>query len=141
MHMSSVSSEQSCVCEGAGYDKVFLSGQNDPGTSSDERNPLATSPSLKDEDLDTDRSASDSTDDLDGTEPPIQSVLGPDGLREFIMLPLWTVNKKSLPLNKHTSTHLRKNTRYPTPYPSVYHTNPRSVTIEVLMTSGYMSKC
>ena len=24
--------------------------------------------------------------------PPIQAVIGPDGLREFILLPLWTVN-------------------------------------------------
>ena len=139
--MSSVSSEQLCVREGAGYDEVFLSGQNDPDTSSDERNPSTTSPSLKDEDLDTNRLASDSTNDLDGAEPPIQFVLGPDGLREFIMLPLWTVNNKSLPLNKHTSTHLRKNARYLTHNPSVYHSNMRSVTIEVLMTLGYTSKC
>jgi len=34
--MSSASSEQSCVREGAGYDEVFPTGQDDPGTSSDE---------------------------------------------------------------------------------------------------------
>ena len=39
-----------------------------------------------------DRSDGDSSDGLVGVEPPIQSVVGPDGLREFIMLPLWTVN-------------------------------------------------
>ena len=54
--MSSVSSNQSCVCEGAGYDEVFRLGQNDLSTSSEERNSSATSPSTKDEDLDTDRS-------------------------------------------------------------------------------------
>ena len=54
--MSSASSEQSCVREGAGYDKVFSSGRNDPGTLSDERNPSATSPSIGDKDLNTDRS-------------------------------------------------------------------------------------
>ena len=39
-----------------------------------------------------DRSDGDSSDGLVGVEPPIQSVVGPNGLREFIMLPLWTVN-------------------------------------------------
>ena len=90
--MSSASSEQSCVREGPTYDKVFPSGQNDPGTLSDERNPSATSPSTGDKDLDTDRSESDSTDGLVGAKPPTQSVIGPDGLKEFIILPLWTVN-------------------------------------------------
>ena len=41
--MSSVSSNQSCVCERVRYDEVFPLGQNDLGTSSEERNPLATS--------------------------------------------------------------------------------------------------
>ena len=68
--MSSASSEQLCVREGAGYDEVFLSGWNDPGNSSDKRNPSATLPSTRDEDLDTDRSEGDSTDRLNGAEPP-----------------------------------------------------------------------
>ena len=33
-----------------------------------------------------------SRDGLDNAKPPIQSVVGPDGLREFIMLLLWTMN-------------------------------------------------
>ena len=90
--MSSASSEESCVCKGAGYDEVFPPGQDDPGTSSDKRNLFATLPSTKDEDLDTDGSESKSNDGQVGADPPTQSVIGPDGLREFIMLPLWTVN-------------------------------------------------
>ena len=39
-----------------------------------------------------DRSEDDYSDDLDGSEPPIQSIIGFNGLREFIMLSLWTVN-------------------------------------------------
>ena len=74
------------------YDEVFLSSQNDLGTSSEERNPLATTPSTKDEDLDTDGSKATSTDGLVGAKPSTQSIIGPDGLREFIILPLWTVN-------------------------------------------------
>ena len=90
--MSSASSNQSCVCEGAGYDEVFPSGQNNPGTSSEERNLSATSPSTRDEDLDTDRLEGDSTNGLVGVEPPTQSVISPDELREFIILPLWMIN-------------------------------------------------
>ena len=68
------------VHDGAGYDEVFPSGQKD--TSSEERNPSATSHSSRD----------DSSDGLDDANPLLQSVIGLDGLREFIMLPLWTVN-------------------------------------------------
>ena len=42
--------------------------------------------------MDTDRSEGDSTDGLVGAEPPTQSDISPDGFREFIILPLWTVN-------------------------------------------------
>ena len=90
--MSSVSCNQSCVREGVGYNEVFPLGQNDPDTSSEDRNLSATSPSTKDEGLDTDRSEGDFTDSLDDVEPPVQSVIGPDGFREFIMLPIWMVN-------------------------------------------------
>lgn len=54
--MSSASSNQLFVHKGAGYDEVFLSGQSDLCTISEERNQLATSPSSRDEDLDMDRS-------------------------------------------------------------------------------------
>ena len=71
---------------------MFPLDQNDPGTSSEERNPSTTSPSKRDKDLDTNRLKGDSTNGLVGAEPPTQSIIGPDGLREFIILPLWTVN-------------------------------------------------
>ena len=75
-----------------GYDEVFLSSQNDLGISSEERDPSATTPSIKDEDLDTDGSEGASTDGLVGAEPSTQSIIGPDRHREFIILPLWMVN-------------------------------------------------
>ena len=78
--------------DGAGYDEVFLLGQKDPDNSGEEMNLFATSPSSRDEGLEMDRLEGDSSDGLDDAEPPIQSVIGPDGLREFIMLPLSTVN-------------------------------------------------
>ena len=89
--MSNVSNNQFCVRNGAGYNEVFLSSQKDPNTSSEERNPSVTSPS-KDKDLGTAGLEGDSSDGLDGAEPPIQSIIGPDGLKEFIMLPIWMVN-------------------------------------------------
>ena len=61
---------------------MFPSGQKDSDTSNEERNPSATSHSSRD----------DSSDGLDDADPLIQSVIGLDGLREFIMLPLWMVN-------------------------------------------------
>ena len=86
-------SDQSWVYEGAGYDEVFPSGQGDLGTSNSERVLLANSSSVgEDENMDVDGSESDSNDDLADDEPPTQSVIGPDGFREFIMIPLWTIN-------------------------------------------------
>nr|POF11311.1 hypothetical protein CFP56_75036 [Quercus suber] len=58
---SEVSSEQLCVRKGTGYDEVYPSGQDDPGTSYDERVPSANSPSVEEEkDSDVDRSKSGS---------------------------------------------------------------------------------
>ena len=45
-----------------------------------------------DGDVDVNKSKDDSSDQMASAEPPTQSVIGPDGLREFIILPLWTVN-------------------------------------------------
>jgi len=90
--MSSALSNQSFVREGAGYEEVYPSGQKDPNTLSEERYPSATSPSSRDEGLEKDRPKGESSDNLDGDEPPIQSIIGPNGPKEFIMLPLWTVN-------------------------------------------------
>ena len=34
----------------------------------------------------------DPSEGIDGVRPLIQSVIGPNGFREFIMLPIWMVN-------------------------------------------------
>ena len=114
--MSSASSEQSCVQEGADYDEVYSLGQDDPNTSSDERVPSANLPSTKeDDDLDVDRSESDSNEDEDigNDEPPIQSVIGPDGFREFIMLPLWMINDFNLSIKQQHFNTLREKYQIP----------------------------
>ena len=91
--MSSASSEQSWVRKGVGYDEVNPLGQDDLGTSSNERSLSTSSPSSRDEDLDMDRLESDSNNNFVNVEPPPQSIIGPDGLKEFILLPLWMVNE------------------------------------------------
>ena len=68
--MSIASSEQSCVCEGPSYDEVYPLGQNDPNTSSEERVPSTNSPSTEDDDLDGNRSKSDSNEDIGNDDPP-----------------------------------------------------------------------
>ena len=68
--MSSASSEQSWVRKGEGYDEVNLSGQGNPGTTSDKRNPSTSSPSTRDEDLDMDGFESDSNDNLVSAKTP-----------------------------------------------------------------------
>ena len=60
-----MSSDQSYVREGAGYDEVYPLGQDNPGTSYDERVPSSNSPSTEeDEDLDMDRAKGDSNDEV-----------------------------------------------------------------------------
>ena len=61
---SESSSEQSCVREGAGYDKVYPLGQDDLGTSYPKRVPSANSPF--EEDSEVDGSESGSSEDLNG---------------------------------------------------------------------------
>ena len=101
------SSDQSCICDEEGYDEVYPSSQDDPDTSYDERVLPFNSPSVEgDEDVDTDGSEGDSNDeDIVSAEPPSQSIIGPNGFRQFILLPLWTVNDfRSTIKKKHFDT-------------------------------------
>ena len=100
--MSSASSNQSFVCDGAGYGEVYPSGHKDLDNPSEERSSSASS--SMDEDLGTEKSNDDSSDGLMDVDPPIQSVRGPDGLREFILLPLWMVNDF---ISKIKETHFK----------------------------------
>ena len=107
---SEVSSDQSCVCEGVGYDEVYLSSQDDLGTSYDERVLSSNSPSVEEaEDLDVDELKVDSNDeDIGSAEPPTQTVIGPDGFRQFILLPLWMVNDYNSTIKKKHFDTLRE---------------------------------
>ena len=85
--MSSASSSQSFVRDEASYEELYLSSYRDPDELS-ERSPSAASPSSKNEDMELTEPEEGSNDG----EQRIKSVVGTDGLREFVMLPKWTVN-------------------------------------------------
>ena len=86
--MSSVSSNQSFVRDGTGYEELYPSGYRDPDDLS-ERSLSAASPSSKNEDIELAEPEEGSDDD---DEQRIKFVVGTDGLREFVMLSEWTVN-------------------------------------------------
>ena len=86
--MSSASSNQSFVRDRAGYEELYPSGYRDPNKLC-ERSPSAASPSSKNEDMEMAEPEEGSD---DGEEQRIKSIVGTDGLREFIMLPEWMVN-------------------------------------------------
>ena len=95
-----------------GYDKVYLPGQDDHETSYDERVSFANSLYVEeDEDLDEskgDSSEDSNNEDVDNVELPIQSVIGPNGLREFLLLPLWTINDFNSSIKKKHFETLRE---------------------------------
>ena len=49
--MSSASSNQSVVCDGANYEEVYSSGHKDQESPGEERSPSASSSSLTNEDM------------------------------------------------------------------------------------------
>ena len=85
--MSSASSK-SFVRDRVSYEELYLSGYRDPDDLS-ERSPSASSSSSKNEDMEVAEPEEGSD---DGEEQRIKSVVGTDGLKEFVMLPKWTVN-------------------------------------------------
>ena len=86
--MSSALSNQSFARDGAGYEELYSSGYRDPNDLS-ERSPSAASPSSKNEDMELAEPEEGSD---DSEEQRIKSVVGTNELREFVMLPEWTVN-------------------------------------------------
>ena len=89
--MSSVSSHQSFVRDGASYEEVYPSGHEDHDSPSKERSPSTSSPSSRNEGLEM-SDEEGSNDGPDNDDLQIQSVVGPDRLRQFVMLPEWSVN-------------------------------------------------
>ena len=89
--MSQALSHQSFVCDRAGYEEVYPSGLKDHDNQSEERSPSASSPSSRNEGLEmSDKEGPNGG--PNNNDLPNQSVVGPDGLRQFVMLPEWSVN-------------------------------------------------
>ena len=107
--MSSASSNQSFVRNRAGYEELYPSGYRDPNDLS-ERSPSAASPFSKNEDMELAKPEEGSD---DGGEQMIKSVVGTDGLREFVMLPKWTVNYFTSTIKEAHLKTLRANYQIP----------------------------
>ena len=67
---------------------MYLSGHEDHDNQSEERSLSTSSPSSRNEGLEM-SDEEGSNDELDNNDLAIQSVVGPDGLRQFVMLPEW----------------------------------------------------
>ena len=122
--MSSASSNQSFVRDGAGYEELYLSGYRDPDELS-ERSPSAASPSSKNEDMEL----AEPEECSDDGEQRIKSVVGTDRLREFVMLPEWTSITLRPRSRRHILKHLEQSTKYPTISLSVYPTSQKNTTM------------
>ena len=107
--MSSALSNQSFVRDGAGYEELYSSGYRDPDDLS-ERSPSASSPSSKNEDMEVAEPKEGSD---DGEEQRIKFVVGTDGLKEFVMLPEWTVNFFTSTIKEAHFKTLRANYQIP----------------------------
>ena len=82
--------------------EVYPSNHKDPESPGEERSSSASSLSSTNEDMEMVELEDTSDDDED---QPLGSVIGADGLREFIMLPEWTMHKfTSVIKEKHFST-------------------------------------
>ena len=100
--MSSASSNQSVVRDGLDYEEVYPSGHREQDSPGDDRSPSFSSLSSTYED--TEVVEQDEGFD-DGEEQIVRFVVGADGLREFVMLPEWTVNYfSSVIKEKHFKT-------------------------------------
>lgn len=96
---SEAMSEQQCVHEGAGYNEVYLSSHGDKGSTTLllEREPSTNPPSEEEEEDGDDEEQGLNGDDSgsDGEESDksvYRTVVNPNGLRNFVLPPLWTVN-------------------------------------------------
>ena len=106
--MSSASSK-SFVRDGVSYEELYLSGYRDPDDLS-ERSPSASSSSSKNEDMEVAEPEEGSD---DGEEQRIKSVVGTDGLREFVMLPEWMINSFTSMIKEAHFKTLRANYQIP----------------------------
>ena len=122
--MSSTSSNQSFVRDRASYEELYPSGYRDPDELN-ERSPSAASPSSKNED----KKLAEPEEGSDDGEQRIKSVVGTDGLREFVMLPEWTVNNFTSTIKEAHFKTLRVIYQIPNHIPIVYPISQKNATM------------
>ena len=108
--MSSALSNRSIVRDGVDYKEVYPSGHVDQESPSEDRSLSASSSSLTNEDTEMAETVEISDDDEEQT---LRSVIGANGLREFIMLPEWTVNNFVSTIKENHFKTLRENYQIP----------------------------
>ena len=89
---------------------MYPSGYRDPDDLSEERSLSTSSSSSKNEDMEVAEPEEGSD---DGEDQRIKSVVGADGLREFVMLPEWTVNAFTSTIKEAHFKTLRANYQIP----------------------------
>ena len=112
--MSSALSNQSVIRDGVDYEEVYLSGHKDQESLGEERSLSASSSSSTNENMEMVEQEEVSD---DGEEQILKSVVGADGLREFIMLPEWTVNNLVSTIKENHFKTLRDNIQIPDKIP------------------------
>ena len=108
--MSSASSNQSVVRDGVDYEEVYLSNHVDQKSPAEDRSPSASSSSSTNEDVEMLELVEISD---NGEEQTLRSVIGANGLREFIMLPEWIVNNFVSTIKENHFKTLRENYQIP----------------------------
>uniref|UniRef100_A0A7N2MS41 Uncharacterized protein n=1 Tax=Quercus lobata TaxID=97700 RepID=A0A7N2MS41_QUELO len=108
--MSSALSNQSFVHDGTDYEEVYPSGHKDQESLGEERSPFASSSSSTNEDMEMVKQEEVSD---DSEEQTLRSVIGTNGLREFIMLPKWTVNNFVSTIKENHFKTLKDNFQIP----------------------------
>ena len=103
-------SNQLVVRDWVDYEEVYPSGHRDQESPGEERNPSASTSSSTNEDMEMldEEKVSD-----DGEEQTLKSVMGVNGLREFIMLPKWTMNNFLSTIKENHFKTLRDNFQIP----------------------------
>ena len=108
--MSSASSNQLVVHDKVDYEEVYPSSHVDQESLGEEKSPSTSSSSSTNEDMEMAKPEEVSD---DGEEQTLRSVVGANGLREFIMLPEWTVNNFVPTVKENHFKTLRGNFQIP----------------------------
>ena len=108
--MSSTPSNQSVVHDEVDYEEVYPSSHRNQESPGEERSLSASSSSLTNEYMEMAEQEEVSD---DGEEQTLKFIVGVDGLREFIMLPEWTVNNFVSTIKENHFKTLRDNFQIP----------------------------